>query len=161
MTWTLWPVKKETLVSPHSFGEVWGRLWKRIKPVEEGVLMPDLPEDSFRFNGRLESDGHFRMSRKINHPENFLPMIQGAIEEAQSGSIIFLKFGLFFSTRAFLIFWSTISVLVAIFFFLYKDIQFYGMMALLFGVLNYIITIVKFNIEVARSRREIEAVLED
>ncbi len=120
--------------------------------------MPDIPEQDFRFNGWVE-EGRFRLSRKIRRANNFLPIMSGRIEATSMGSIVFIRYRLFFSTTVFLVFWSAITLLFALYFFVYEQIYINAAVSLLLGVANYVVTIMNFKKEVRISSLSIQEVI--
>lgn len=152
------PIERETWVLPYGEKELFRRLWKVSKPVKVEDPIPDIPEHHFLFNGWVEKS-RFKLSRKIGRPNNFLPIIDGKIESTSKGSIIFLRYRMFFSTIAFLIFWSVVTTLIALYFYIYEKIYLYGTISLLLGIANYAITVLNFKKQVKLSSRVLKEVV--
>ncbi len=148
----LFPTEREILVLPYTKEEIFKKLWKVSKPVKSADLIPDVPEQNFLFNGWVK-ENHFRLSRKILRPDNFLPIIDGRIEGTSKGSIIFLKYRMFFATITFLVFWSVVTLLIAFYFYLFEKIYLYAALSLLIGVMNYVIALLNFKKQVRISSR--------
>ncbi len=144
------PIQTDTMVIALQAKQVEQILWNYTKPVS-GSLMPITEESEFLFNGWVK-DGRFRISRKIKQPENYLPIMVGSIESTTRDSLVFIKYLLFPSSRMFLLFWSVLSLLIAIFFISIHNENLYGLAALVAGGGNYLITIVNFNKQVKESR---------
>ena len=155
---TLLPLKTETFVLPISAEEVEKKLWDAVFPVKAGENMPDKADAFFLFNGWVKGRS-FRISRRINTPENFLPLMKGNIEETSLGSLLFIHYSLFFSSIFFLIFWSVITIFLTFFFIYFYNIVLYGAIAFGLGMGNYIIAIANFNIQVRKSRELLNKVL--
>jgi hypothetical protein len=153
------PVKEETLVLPYAVDKVSQCLWKATKPVKVGEEMPDISEEDFLFNGRIQKE-HFQISRRVPVPENFLPLIKGRIESTPLGCIVFLRYRMFFSTNFFLAFWSTVTFLLGLFFVLYEQRYLYASAAFGLGLLNYTIVIHSFNLQVRKSRQLLDELFE-
>ncbi len=147
----LLPRNRETIVLPFSAREVYERIWKSVKPIEEGFLTFDDPDTQFLFNGWVKQD-KFSISLKIARPQNFLPVITGTIEETSTGSIIFVKYRMFPVSKAFLLFWSVITLLIALFFG-YVDRYVFAAVSVCLGVSNYAVAAANFSIQVRRSSR--------
>ena len=154
----LLPVEHETWVLPHNEGEVFRRLWKVSKPIEKTSDIPDVPEHHFMFNGWVRKD-HFRLSRKIIRPDNFLPIIDGRVEETSKGCIIFLKYTMFFATIVFLVFWSVITLLIALYFYLIEKIYLYAIISFTIGIINYTVAVLNFKKQVKISSHTLKSVI--
>ncbi len=147
------PFSTETMVLPFGMNEVRNRLKaatlsvNKADDVEEQKINPD---HTILFNGRIV-DNKFTVSLKIKHPQNFLPLVKGNIEPTTFGSIVFLKYKLFFSTNLFLIFWSILSFLLTLFFLIAYHKHLYAFLCLLFGISNYLITMANFNKQVKKT----------
>lgn len=128
------------------------------RPLEKGVEYPETVEENFLFNGWVK-ETRFRISRKVRHPENFLPIIIGDIEGTSTGSILFIRYRLFFSSALFLIFWSAISLLLCLFFLLVHKQYIYAFIALSLGILNYVIATKNFHLQIRSSRRTLDKAL--
>ncbi len=145
------PIYKETFVNPYHAEEVKRKLWHAVMPVDPDTEYPDIPEENFLFNGWVGNHG-FKISKKVDQPENFLPILGGKVDETSVGSIIFITYTMFFSTNIFLIFWTIVSVLISLLFLLSYHIYEYAIIAFLLGLGNYTVAIVNFNMQVKRSR---------
>lgn len=154
----LLPLKRETIVLPFSAEEVEKKLWFHIFPIKPGETMPDKRDELFLLNGWIK-DRKFKVSRKLRSPENFLPMMQGSIEETSRGSLLFIQYNLFFSSIFFLIFWSVITLFMTFFFIYFYGILLYGVISLLLGVGNYVVAVANFNIQARKSRAVLEEIL--
>jgi hypothetical protein len=113
-----------------------------------------LEEKSFDdqyFNGRIQ-ETRFLISRKIKSPENFLPLIKGRVEPTRNGSILFLEYSLFFSTRIFLGFWTLLTLgggSLLLFFKLKSEM---GLYLIGFGILQYLLCMFFFHRQVDKTR---------
>lgn len=155
------PFRSETIVLPYGATEVKSRLIKVIKPVRDKHQQKDDEETEsshYVFNGTFEND-RFTISQIIKHPENFLPLISGKIDATSVGCIIFLKYRMFFSTNMFLGFWSVVTFLMTLLFVIGYNNYLYATVCFGFGVVNYSIAIANFNIQVKKSKRLLDQVL--
>ena len=144
------PKKTETLVLPSSSTDL-------IKNLEEIVYTTQNKQDGVsekdnqRFIGTIE-DNAFVLSLKLNKADNFIPLIRGNIEDTSKGSIVFLKYTLFKSTRMFLGFWTILIFLLSFLLIVFQDKPMYGSIALLVSLANYAVTVINFNRKVKLSR---------
>lgn len=152
------PLKNEIIVLSLDAEEVEEVLWLHTYPVEAGAIMPDKPEIDFLFNGWVKHQ-KFKLSRKVRSPENFLPIMKGRIEETSLGSLVFVQYSLFFSSNFFLIFWSVVTLLLAVFFVAFYNMVLYSIIAFGVGVSNYVIAVANFNIQVKKSSQLLHAIL--
>lgn len=154
----LLPYFQETLVIPWSGEETVRKLKQATRPLEKGVDYPDEIEKGFLFNGWVK-ENRFRVSRKIKHPENFLPLIIGRVEGTSAGSILFVQYNLFFSSALFLVFWSVITILLSLFFLFLEKNFIYAAAAGTLGLLNYIIATKNFHLQIRSSRQALNEAL--
>jgi hypothetical protein len=111
------------------------------------------------FNGIVKNQ-HLSISRKIDSPENFLPIIKGSIEATTQGSILFLEYRLFFSTLLFLSFWTFICLVSGSILFFLGENNPIGLYLLLFGLAQYILCMFFFYRQVEKSRDVIYQLLQ-
>ncbi len=156
----LWPIYTETIVLSYDRQTLLLKLDEAISHFSEGPRMDNPKEDLDKlFNGALNETG-FKISKRIKHAENFLPLISGEIESASSGSILFLTYRCFFSTLMFLGFWSVIS-LIAGFIFIFPGENFStGLSLVAFGIGQYILSMFFFYRQVNESRKVLFDILE-
>lgn len=154
----LLPYRQETFVLPYAADEAIRRLHPRTRPVEEGIQFSKLEERSFLFNG-LVLENRFRISRRVQKPENFLPLLVGSFESTSVGSLLFVRYRLFFSTAMYLVFWTVICLLLSLFFLIFHQAWLYAAIAFGTGCVQYVVAIKNFSFQVKRSRQELEKVL--
>jgi hypothetical protein len=154
----LLPLYQETFVLPFDGQETSRRLKQVIRPLEKNVEYPEEVETKFLFNGWIKGY-RFRISRKIRHPENFLPLIIGRIESTSVGSILFIRYRLFFSAALFLIFWTVISLLLGLFLLILQQEYLYAAVAFSLGIGNYVIATKNFHIQIRSSRKMLNEAL--
>ncbi|MEK6476106.1 hypothetical protein WJR50_01185 [Catalinimonas sp. 4WD22] len=155
----LLPLSRETIVSSYDARQLSKRLWNVTKPSHREEWMPDVHEDKLLFNGWVKKE-NFKLSRKVSRANNFLPLISGRIESSSIGSIVLIRYRLFMWTLSFLIFWSVLTGLFALYFFIYERIYINAIFSLLLGVANYVIAVLNFHKQVKLSSRILHEVLE-
>ena len=101
----LLPSHDETLVLPLSAEEV----FTRFSRVTRNDLTA-IQDKSILFSGWVKED-RFRISMKVNRPNNFLTLIKGRTESTSSGSLVFLDYQLFPTTRLLVTFWLLFTLL--------------------------------------------------
>ncbi len=106
------PFEEETIVSARSQAEIITQLSKFTHLVSDSVI----PVRHI-FNGNIEKDS-FRISLKVNFPQNALPLAIGKIEPTSKGSIVFLKYELFPATKVMLTVIGAIMATICVSFFL-------------------------------------------
>ncbi len=109
-------------------------------------------ETRYLFNGSVER-GRFIISRKVDYPNNYIPLITGWVEDSTRGCILFLKYRLFFSSLIFLIFWSVVCILLSLFLFFMAGETTYALIALAAGATNYVVTLMNFHKQYSLSRK--------
>ncbi|AHM60636.1 hypothetical protein D770_11895 [Flammeovirgaceae bacterium 311] len=154
----LFPYKQETFVLPYTADEALKRMRVHTRPISGEYEFSTNEEKRFLFNGVVKK-GIFRISRRVQKPENFLPLLLGRLETTSVGSLLFVSYRLFFATAMFLIFWSVVCLLLTLFFLIYHQAWLYAGIAFGTGCVQYIIAIKNFSFQVNRSRQELEKVL--
>lgn len=156
----LLPYKNSILILPFKADEVEHKLRQRIKPLAENL--PDSPSlhSSFLFNGWIK-DYKFRISKRIHHADNFLPLIVGKIEATSKGSILFITYRMFPSTLFYLSFFCLMLLLTCLFFLLVEKnwLTSASLLVLLLGI--YLISVLDFDQKVRISRRLLEKTLSE
>lgn len=152
---TLIPHKNETLVAPITALQVISRLSLVTQPASLNISKA---KPGTLFVGHI-STSSFRISRKVNYPQNYLPMIKGRIEGSSRGCIIFIKYRLFFSSTLFFTFWTSMTILIGLFFTLFLKEYGYAVVAFASGIANYIVTLLNFNKQVRLSRAALDEAL--
>ncbi len=152
MNWL--PFGRETLVSALSKDEVLDRL----AAVTRGARAEGLPEIRPLFNGRVEADG-FRLSRVIDKGDNFLPLLFGRVEDTPRGSILFLRYQLFATTRFFLWFWTGVLLAFSLFFFLATQQLLQGAVCFFLSAINYALAVFFFHRQLEPSKKLFQEVI--
>lgn len=154
----LFPFIQETIVSSYNTEEVYRRLWSVTEPTGDEEWEPDVDEEDLLFNGRVEK-GSFRLSRRVKRANNFLPLMRGRVEATSLGSIVFIRYRFFLWTLSFLIFWSVLTTLFALYFLVYEKIYINAAFSLLVGLANYVIALLNFHKQVRISSNALREVL--
>ncbi|QHT67073.1 hypothetical protein GXP67_10650 [Rhodocytophaga rosea] len=154
----LLPYQQSILVLPFSAQEIILKLSQTVKPFSGDEYLSRKPIDTFVFNGWVR-ENKFRISRRITHAENFLPLILGKIETTSKGSIVFVTYRIFPTVLFFMGFFCLILLGAASFYAItQKDFLTAGFMVLItLGI--YAISILDFNQKVKLSKNLLEKTL--
>lgn len=152
----IFPIVRETLVLPYSANEVELTLWQNVYPVFNEDEMPDRPESEFLFNGWLKNK-EFQISRRERQAEYFSPIMTGFIESTSIGSIVFIKYNLFRATNTLLILWSALTLFLFFYFLIVEEAYINATIALGLCIVNYIVVVTNFNIQVKKSRQKLKS----
>jgi len=152
MNWL--PFGRETLVSALSKEE----LLERLAAVTRGTRADGLPELRPLFYGKVGDHG-FRLSRVIEKGDNFLPLIQGKVEATTRGSILYVRYQLFSTTRFFLWFWTGILLGFSLFFFLVSQQFLQGGACLSLMAVNYALAVFFFHRQLVPSKKLFQEVI--
>ncbi len=155
---SLFPFVQETIVLSYWSEEVYRRLWNVTEPDVGEEWEPDVDDEDLLFNGRVEKD-RFRLSRKVKRANNFLPLMRGSIEATSMGSIVFIRYRMFIWTLSFLIFWSVLTTLFALYFLIYEKIYINAAFSFLIGLANYVVAVLNFHKQVRISSSALREVL--
>jgi hypothetical protein len=128
------PSQKHTFVVPYSKKEVLDRIQEQNKPISERRNKDDF--DNYEFNGYIGKNG-FSISPLTKYVDNFIPLIQGSIENTSRGSIVSLSYELFFSTKVYLIFSLFLALVFTPVFIFVKPNIFYILLSWSFFVISY------------------------
>lgn len=150
------PKKTETLVLPTSSQKLMERL-DRIVYTFENKKEDQFEKSSYLFTGTIDHND-FILSLKLQRPDNFIPLITGKIEDTSKGSIVFIKYTLFKSTRMFLVFWTVLIFLLAIVLIAIQGKVWYGSVALMVSLANYSVTVINFRRKVKLSQSYLKKV---
>jgi hypothetical protein len=156
----LLPYKNSILILPFRADEVEYKLRQQVKPVANDPSLALPLTTDFLFNGWI-GDYKFRVSKRITHADNFLPLIVGKIEATSKGSILFITYRMFPSTLFYLSFVSLMLLLTCLFFLLVEKnwITSACLFVLLLGI--YLISVLDFNQKVGISRKLLEKTLSE
>jgi hypothetical protein len=101
----------------------------------------------------------FRISRVIDKGDNFLPLLLGKVEATPRGSILFVRYQLFSTTRFFLWFWTGILLGFSLFFFLGSQQFLQGGVCLSLMGLNYVLAVFFFHRQLVPSKKLFQEVI--
>ena len=150
----LLPAHDETLVLPLSSEEVCNR-FSRVTRND----FASTQDSSILFSGWIKED-RFRISFKINRPNNYVALINGKIEPTSSGCLVFLDYKLFPTTKLFLTFWLLFTCLFSVTIgFQYANFW-YTLSGLAIAVCIYWITWSNFKIQLKITRNALLKILE-
>ena len=141
------PYYHETLVLPFTSDKV-------IQILSENTIHPVERNSGHqkKFVGMIEAES-FRISEKLNRPDNFIPLIKGSIEKTSKGSIIFTSYNLLFSTALFVSFSSVVTMLLCLLFLFQFNNNLYAIISMAAFIFNYYFTSTHFHRKVKGSRR--------
>ncbi|MDN3688083.1 ABC transporter ATP-binding protein [Cyclobacterium jeungdonense] len=116
------------------------QVMKKLDGITRWVNFLDRTEATQResavFNGSLKEDC-FRISKKIDKADSFLPLIKGEVAPLAKGCLISLEYSFFPSTAFLLGFWGVISfALTVVFLSVIQDWKL-ALLSLLAGMANY------------------------
>lgn len=155
----LLPYTYETIVSSSDSEALYKRLWNVTEPNGEDEWMPDVEDEQLMFVGKVKQYG-FQLSRRVQRANNYLPLMRGHIESTSLGSIVFIRYRLFLWTFSFLVFWSVLTMIFALYFMVYEEVYVNAIVSLLLGVANYVVAVLNFHRQVKVSSKLLRTVLE-
>jgi hypothetical protein len=150
---SIFPYYKQTFVSSYTQEQILERL-REFTREEEKEEKPIRHE----FNGKIDTNS-FQISRVITQPNTFLPMIKGKIEGTKTGSILFITCEMFYSTKILLFIWTVIPLLIFLLTLLFVQGHFYSLLALFFGLFNYIVSVANFHRQRKISMQTLDKIL--
>lgn len=151
------PYQHSILILPFTAEQLVVKLRQKVKTFSEDEFLSPKPDNIFIFNGWVKED-KFRISRRITHAENFLPLIAGKIESTSKGSIVFITYRLFPSTLFFMGFFCLGIIIAALLFIWTEDWLTSGFLFFI-AIGIYCISILDFNQKVKISRNLLEKIL--
>lgn len=154
----LLPYQHSILVLPFTAEELLLRLRQTVKPILEDAYLSTKPEGIFAFNGWVK-ENRFRISRRITHAENFLPLITGKIEPTSKGSIVFITYRIYPSVLFYMAFFCLTMLCAALFYMLTEKDWLTSGFLLLITLGIYVISILDFNQKVKLSKSLLEKTL--
>ncbi|MCB0486974.1 MAG: hypothetical protein KDC99_00765 [Cyclobacteriaceae bacterium] len=145
---TILPYFQETVISTQSSEYI----ISKIDAVTSSKLLLQNQNDPAHFFTGWVREGRFRISLKINRPNNYLPLVIGNIEPTSNGCIVFLSYTLFPTTKIFLIFWNLFVLIVCITASYQYKTFLYGALGVLLIVFIQWIAWSNFNLQLKRTR---------
>lgn len=152
----IFPYYRQTFVSSYSQEEILEKIKEFTK---EGLSYRESAVSKHEFNGTVGEDS-FQLSRIIHQPNAFLPLLKGKIASTRTGSILFITCEMFYTTKVLLALWSVIPLLFFIVNLFLTNGYFYAILALFFGLFNYIITVANFHRQRKISMEVLSKILE-
>lgn len=153
---SFFPKVKETRLLDSSEEKLYSKLKKHIKPIREISFEQDSNE--FLFNGLWGKEG-FSISLKLKIANNFIPIIKGSFMNSDEGILVSLIYEMFPATKRLLLLWTILTLLITLFFIgLYKA-WIYGTISFGFCIVNYILSIENFKIQIRKSKRMLDKML--
>jgi hypothetical protein len=150
---SFYPVIKETRLVTLSEKQFYGNLEKFIKPVEPGEASEN--GGDFLFNGVWDRQ-HFIISLILKISNNFVPLVRGEMVSSQEGILVQIYYCFFPATKKLLLFWTLLTFILTFFFIGVYQAWLYGAISFGFCIVNYILALENFKIQVRKSQRMIE-----
>lgn len=150
------PSDQETRLVSMDYEELIDRFERNIKPIKKNADKKEKKE--YLFNG-LWNKEEFSISLKLKIGNNFIPIIHGKYMDSDEGMLIQLNFDLFPATKKLLIFWTVLTLLITLFFVALYQAWIYGAISFGFCLVNYILSVENFKIQVRKSKRMLDKML--
>lgn len=150
------PSQQETRLVQFDKDTLHSRFEKHILPVKSNLEKEETAE--YLFNG-LWNDEEFSISLKLKISNNFIPIIHGKYLDSEDGMLIQLTYGLFPATKKLLMFWTILTLLITLFFIGLYQAWLYGAISFGFCLVNYILSVENFKIQVRKSKRMLDKML--
>ena len=154
--WNFYPQDKETRLVSLSETQLFEKFEKHIKPVK-GAGQSEESKDHL-FNGVWNEEG-FSLSLKLKIGNNFIPIINGNFLMSEEGILIKMTYDFFPATKKLLMFWTILTLSITLFFVGIYQAWLYGAISFGFCLVNYILSIENFKIQVRKSKRMFEKML--
>jgi len=154
--WTFLPNKQETRLVSLNQEQLIEKFEKHIKPVDNRFDKEDSRD--YLFNGVWSKD-EFSISLKLKISNNFIPLIHGKYMDSDEGILIQLNYVLFPATKKLLMFWTILTLLITLFFIGLYQAWIYGAISFGFCLVNYILSVENFKIQVRKSKRMLDKML--
>lgn len=129
------PHHSEVLVSSMHCEDVISRLDQVTRDVDYLSHTLSRKGEEHLFNGKVNEDS-FRLSMVVKRADSFLLLIKGHIESTHAGCIIFLDYQLFPGSTFFMVFWSIVTLALAIFFLFIQEEPVFSLISFGVGVGN-------------------------
>lgn len=103
---TILPAYHETIVLPYPAEDT----YQKLTTATSNKLFRQADEKNLSFNGWVQ-ENRFRISIRVQRVNHFIPLVIGQIEPTHGGSIVFVDYRLFPTTRLLLILWTILLTL--------------------------------------------------
>ena len=153
---SFFPIQKETRLIHISREQFFQNLAKYVKPVSN--IISAETSNLYLFNGVWNEEG-FSISLRLKIANNFLPLINSEFMQSDDGILINLTYELFPATKKLLVFWTVLTLLITLFFVGLYQAWLYGAISFGLCLVNYILTMENFKIQVRKSKRMLEKLL--
>jgi len=146
----LLPNRTEMLILPEEAEVVCGKLLSVTRLIENNKAAE--PQEKHLFNGWIGQNFQFKISRKTPSNSYFIPLISGNIESTSVGCIVFVRYGLFFSTALFFWIWMLLSLGSSLVLSLVFKELLYGGICALSGLFYYLLLMINFGSQIKKDR---------
>jgi hypothetical protein len=153
-----WPKYKEQLISKYPPTEVLRRLEITVKPVKKQSFhnqkLDGEEQELFLFNG-LISGKSFSISKVVDKPDNFLPLINGKVLPFEQGSRVLVQYSLFKSVNWFFGFWFFLLLALTLIAYIEKQAIHWLVVPVIVQLCSYILVVARFKKGIVDSRKEL------
>lgn len=157
-----WPAYSEELISKYQPAEVLRRLSIAVKPAKiqpyHNERLHGAASDIFLFNGLVSKKG-FSISKVVERPNNFLPLINGKVVMQNDGSRIKMQYSLFKSVNYSLAFWFFLLIGFTLISIIENKTASWIVIPIVIQVGSYALVVSRFKQAVLVSRRELVKLL--
>lgn len=157
----LLPEKNITLVLPYASQKVEDAILK--KTLSADITIPQRiedPNEGFWFRGDIE-EKKFVLSIKNDSFHSYTPMIKGSIESTSNGSIVFLQYKLFKTTKLFMLIWSALTLFLTLLFSFGIPETHLALTCIALLIANHIVATVSFQKQVKITQSKFNQLFDD
>jgi hypothetical protein len=145
------PDYSESFVTTLASAEVRDRLELITKNVNYLDETRSQNDKSVFFNGHIKQNS-FRISKKIDKADSFLPLIKGEISPLPKGCLVSLNYSFFPGTSFFIGFWAVISFILTVLFLSVVQDWKLALLCFMIGLGNYFFAYSHFKRKVKESQ---------
>ncbi len=153
---SFFPIQSETRLVPLEKETLDGKLEKHIKTIKRNGFQEE--PKAHIFNGIWNEEG-FTISLKLKISNNFIPIINGSYIVTEGEILIKLTYEMFPATKKLLLLWTVLTILITLFFVVLHQAWLYGAISFGFCLVNYILSIENFKLQVGKSKRMLDKML--
>lgn len=146
------PFERETIVLPVSSREVVALIGARTQ-TEAG-------DGAGRIFKGIVKKHSFTITLRSTRAQIMIPQVHGEVDDTSAGCVVFLKYRFFPQTNFFLVFWTVVSLALALLFLGPAANYLYGCLALAFCVANYLVAMANFEVHRKQVRKALAGALE-
>ena len=151
-----YPSHQETRLVSYDRNGLIERFHASIKSIKDKQEKED--REKFLFNGQW-TDQEFFISIILKISNNFVPIIHGKYMDSDEGTLIQISYNFFPATKKLLMFWTILTLLITLFFIVLYQAWLYGAISFGFCLVNYILSVENFKMQVRKSKRMLDKML--